>query len=38
VDGRFPVVMAIAARRSYDEHRPVRLDEIEQEATVTVSA
>jgi myo-inositol 2-dehydrogenase/D-chiro-inositol 1-dehydrogenase len=29
-DGRIPVVMAIAARRSYDEHRPVRLDEIEQ--------
>ena len=28
-DGRIPVVMAIAARRSYDEHRPVRLDEID---------
>lgn len=27
-DGRAPVVMALAARRSYDEHRPVRLDEI----------
>jgi len=24
-------VMAMAARRSYDEHRPVRLDEIERE-------
>jgi myo-inositol 2-dehydrogenase / D-chiro-inositol 1-dehydrogenase len=30
-DGRVPVVMAMAARRSYDEHRPVRLDEIEAE-------
>jgi myo-inositol 2-dehydrogenase/D-chiro-inositol 1-dehydrogenase len=28
-DGRMPVVMALAARRSYDEHRPVRLEEIE---------
>jgi myo-inositol 2-dehydrogenase / D-chiro-inositol 1-dehydrogenase len=28
-DGRAPVVMALAARRSYDEHRPVRLSEIE---------
>ncbi len=28
MDGRIPVVMALAARRSYDEHRPVRLDEI----------
>ena len=27
-DGRIPVVMGIAARKSYDEHRPVRLDEI----------
>jgi len=26
-DGRAPVVMAIAARRSYDENRPVRLEE-----------
>jgi myo-inositol 2-dehydrogenase/D-chiro-inositol 1-dehydrogenase len=32
-DGRVPVVMAMAARRSYDEHRPVRLDEIEREAS-----
>jgi myo-inositol 2-dehydrogenase/D-chiro-inositol 1-dehydrogenase len=28
MDGRVPVVMALAARRSYDEGRPVRLDEI----------
>ncbi|NDJ59474.1 MAG: inositol 2-dehydrogenase [Chloroflexi bacterium] len=27
-DGRVPVVMGLAARRSYDENRPVRLDEI----------
>lgn len=27
-DGRAPVVMALAARRSYDENRPVRLEEI----------
>jgi myo-inositol 2-dehydrogenase/D-chiro-inositol 1-dehydrogenase len=27
-DGRAAVVMAIAARKSYDEHRPVRLEEI----------
>ena len=27
-DGRAPVVIALAARRSYDEHRPVRIDEI----------
>ncbi len=27
-DGRAPVVMGMAARRSYDEHRPVRLEEI----------
>lgn len=29
-DGRIPVVMAHAARKSYEENRPVRLDEIEQ--------
>ncbi len=29
VDGRIPVVMAMAARKSYDEGRPVRLSEIE---------
>jgi len=27
-DGRAPVVMGLAARRSFDENRPVRLDEI----------
>ena len=27
-DGRIPVVMGLAARRSYDEHRAVRLEEI----------
>jgi myo-inositol 2-dehydrogenase/D-chiro-inositol 1-dehydrogenase len=29
LDGRIPVVMGLAARRSYDEHRPVRLSEID---------
>jgi myo-inositol 2-dehydrogenase/D-chiro-inositol 1-dehydrogenase len=28
-DGRHPVVMARAARKSYDEHRPVRLAEVD---------
>jgi len=28
VDGRIPVIMGLAARKSYDEHRPVRLTEI----------
>ncbi len=28
-DGRAPVIMALAARKSYDEHRPVRLEEVE---------
>jgi myo-inositol 2-dehydrogenase/D-chiro-inositol 1-dehydrogenase len=28
IDGRVPVVMALAARRSYEERRPVRLEEI----------
>ena len=27
-DGRAPVVMGIAARKSYDENRPVKLSEI----------
>lgn len=27
-DGRIPVIMALAARKSYDEHRPVPLNEI----------
>ncbi len=35
-DGRAPVVMGMAARRSYDEHRPVRLEEISP-ATESVS-
>ena len=29
LDGRVPVVMGLAARKSYDEHRPVALSEIE---------
>ena len=28
IDGRIPVVMGLAARRSFVEHRPVRLDEV----------
>jgi myo-inositol 2-dehydrogenase/D-chiro-inositol 1-dehydrogenase len=28
IDGRIPVAMALAARKSYDEHRPVRMDEV----------
>jgi len=28
IDGRIPVVMALAARRSYDEGRPVKLAEV----------
>ncbi len=28
-DARAPVVMALAARKSHDEHRPVRLDEVD---------
>jgi myo-inositol 2-dehydrogenase/D-chiro-inositol 1-dehydrogenase len=28
IDGRIPVVMALAARKSYDEHRPVKLAEV----------
>jgi len=28
-DGRVPVVIAMAAKRSLDENRPVRLSEIE---------
>ena len=27
-DSRLPVVMALAARKSFDEHRPVRLEEV----------
>lgn len=29
IDGRIPVLMALAARKSYDEHRPVRLQEVD---------
>lgn len=28
VDGRIPVAMALAARKSFDERRPVRLEEV----------
>jgi myo-inositol 2-dehydrogenase/D-chiro-inositol 1-dehydrogenase len=28
IDGRIPVVMALAVRKSFDERRPVRLDEV----------
>jgi myo-inositol 2-dehydrogenase/D-chiro-inositol 1-dehydrogenase len=28
IDGRIPVVMALAARKSYDERRCVRMDEV----------
>ena len=28
IDGRIPVVMGLAARKSHDEHRAVRLEEI----------
>lgn len=34
IDGRIPVVMALAARKSHDERRPVRLEEIAQAAHV----
>ena len=30
-DGRVPVIMALAAKKSLTEHRPVRLSEVEQE-------
>jgi myo-inositol 2-dehydrogenase/D-chiro-inositol 1-dehydrogenase len=30
IDGRIPVAMALAARKSYDEHRPVKLTEVEE--------
>jgi myo-inositol 2-dehydrogenase/D-chiro-inositol 1-dehydrogenase len=29
MDGRIPVVMGLAARKSYDERRPVKLSEIQ---------
>jgi myo-inositol 2-dehydrogenase/D-chiro-inositol 1-dehydrogenase len=28
IDGRIPVAMALAARKSYDERRSVRMDEV----------
>ncbi len=31
-DGRAPVVMALAARKSYEEHRPVKLSEVDSAA------
>jgi myo-inositol 2-dehydrogenase / D-chiro-inositol 1-dehydrogenase len=31
-DGRIPVVMGLAARKSYEERRPVRLEEVEEGA------
>ena len=34
IDGRTAVVMAMAARKSYDEHRPVRLEEVAQTETM----
>ena len=34
-DGRIPVVMALAARKSYDEHRPVKLAEVLEAALVS---
>jgi myo-inositol 2-dehydrogenase / D-chiro-inositol 1-dehydrogenase len=36
IDGRIPVVMALAARRSYDERRPVKLAEVMEPALVGV--
>ena len=37
VDGRIPVVMALAARRSYEEKRPVRLAEVQASSGAPVS-
>ncbi len=37
LDGRVPVVMALAARKSLVEHRPVRLSEIEDQGQLTRS-
>ena len=34
MDGRVAVVMGLAARKSYDERRPVQLEEIPQVATL----
>jgi hypothetical protein len=30
IDGRIPVIIGMAAKKSYLEHRPVKLSEIEQ--------
>ncbi|MFP5209208.1 MAG: inositol 2-dehydrogenase [Acidobacteriota bacterium] len=35
IDGRIPVAMALAARKSYDEHRPVLLEAISGEKSLT---
>jgi myo-inositol 2-dehydrogenase / D-chiro-inositol 1-dehydrogenase len=34
IDGRQSVAMALAARKSFDEHRPVRLEEVDQNCVV----
>ena len=34
MDGRVAVVMGLAARKSYDERRPVQLEEVPQVATL----
>ena len=36
IDGRIPVIMAMAARKSYDERRPVKLAEIEAEPNTEI--
>ena len=36
IDGRVAVVMALAARKSYDERRPVQLEDVPQMATLLV--
>jgi myo-inositol 2-dehydrogenase/D-chiro-inositol 1-dehydrogenase len=36
IDGRVAVVMALAARKSYDERRPVHLEDVRQMATLLV--
>jgi myo-inositol 2-dehydrogenase / D-chiro-inositol 1-dehydrogenase len=38
IDGRIPVVMALAARKSHDEHRPVRLEDILQTSSASTTA
>ena len=34
MDGLKPVLMGLAARKSYEEHRPVKISEIEEEKNV----